>query len=492
MTKTKNENPFLPLPEFIRKGFIIYVLLSQAIIPFFSYVIYGETESNTFSRLFLDVVYHAIILIPFVFYDKNKFGLFHPIIFTPLFLFAKARMKNVSSVFLDLFKFNPIYNDVNNVMLENADQFELSNYELYIKLCMVVYIASKYLSFYLFPYVKTVKFYDNKTFEQVKSKLILVVVFAFAVSIIFFMSRGGITSHFNSFGHDRLAQMKGKGIIVVLMNLSSLACLIWISFDKIVLKNRMFWMVFVLSLAITFLSTGSRSSILFSVLSMLLIWVLKTQKLPNITISLALPVFAFLVISMLGQLRNSTFSGKEVDWDILTNFSVEKNAEFLQKEIKSRNGDKTSDLPIMAYGIEQEGLLLGKSYLSAILFFIPRFIWKDKPTPVGFYAGTLLMKSRGGIPPSIAMEAYWNFHYVGLVIIGFIDGLMVSFMANFFRKNYKQNASIVLYTILLMKFVPESNVLIHCFQEISSVLIIYYLLNLITFKKKIQFNELQK
>lgn len=484
MIDKKIENPFLPLPEFIRKGFIIYIILSEVVIPIFSYIIYGETETNTFSRFFLDLVYNLIILIPFIFYDEKRFGLFHPIIFLPLFIFAKAQMKSLSNILIKLIDFKPLYGEVHNISLNNVDQFELSNYDLYIKLCFVVYVSCKYLTFYMFPYVKTIKFYDNKEFDQVKGKLMWVVLFAFVVTVIFFISRGGISAHFSSFGHDRVAQMKGKGIIVVIMRLSSIACLIWISFDKGVLKNRAFWIIFILSLAIVFLSTGSRSSILFSVLSMLLIWVLKTQKLPNLGVFIILPIFAFLVISILGQLRNSTFGGKEVKWEILTDVSLEENKKFLEKEIKSRNGDKTSDLPIFAYGIEQEGLLLGKSYLSAILFFVPRFIWKDKPTAVGIYAGTLLMGSKGGIPPSIPMEAYWNFYYFGLVIVGFIDGIMVSFMANFFRKNHMQNASIVIYTILLMKFVPDSNSLTKCFQEVASVFIIYYLLNLITFKNK--------
>lgn len=71
---------------------------------------------------------------------------------------------------------------------------------------------------------------------------------------------------------------------------------------------------------------------------------------------------------------------------------------------------------------------MGATLLSPFYFFVPRIIWESKP-PVRFgplFAEQIFeYRNESGIPPSLPVEAYWNFGWFGVLVFGFLFGVFV-------------------------------------------------------------------
>lgn len=485
LTNTKgesSESPFIDIPNTLRWLFITYFLLKTIVLPLMKTYVNGDLYPNTYTRLAVDIFTNLLIIAPFIFYKKNKYGFLHPLFFPAFLSMAKSAMKNIDSLFLNLFDATPQYNFIVNAVLKTESQMELSNYHLEEKFYLLIYTAIYYATFYLVNAEAKFKVYERKfDLELMKKRLILVVLAVFGVALIFFQMRGGITSHFSSFGMGRQNALKGLGIVFVILNLSTLLISTLVAFDKGFFKTKIFIVLLLLSLVINYLAYGSRTAIFTAVQNIMIIWLIHNKKIPYSMI-LVLGFVGFLAVGLLGKLRDSTYKG-EVNWELLTEISISENAEALKEEVIRRDVIKAPDIVVISKGVEDYGLLYGKSYGSALFFFVPRFLWESKPHSIGYYTGTILFDSVGGIPPSIHMEAYWNFYIYGVVFIAFIHGYMHKWMVDFYLKNKDKKSTYVLYAIMLIWFNPYSLYLVHYLQELFSILIIYYLLGIIKFKK---------
>lgn len=481
-SKTDNESPFIDIPNIIRWLFVSFMVLKTAILPLMKTFLNGELYPDTYARQAVDVSTNLLVILPFIFYKKGKYGFLHPLFFPAFLSLAKSAIKNIDSLFIDFFDSSPQYNFIVSSVLKSVPQFELSNYHLEEKIYCLIYTIVYYASFFLVNAKSKIKIQEHDfNLEIMKRRLILLVFFVFGIAILFFQMRGGLTAHFSSFGMGRQISLKGLGIVFVILNLSTLLLSTLFALDKSIIKTKKFIFLLLISLIINYLAYGSRSSIFTAVQNIMIIWLFHNKKIPY-TMIFVLGFFGFMALGILGKLRNSTYKG-EVDWEVLTDFSISENAESLSKELIKRDVLNSPDIVIVSKAVEQEGFLYGKSYGSALFFFVPRFLWGDKPHTIGYYTGTLLFNSVGGIPPSIHMEAYWNFYVFGVVFIAFLHGYIHKWMVAFYLNNKHKKTAYVFYAVMLIWFSPYSLFLVHYLQELFSLLIIYYLLGIIKFKK---------
>lgn len=480
--KTDNESPFIEVSYIIRWLFIVFILLKSAVIPLMKTIVNGELYPDTYTRLAVDISTSLLVIIPFVFYKKSKYGYLHPLFFPAFLSVAKLAIKNIDSLFINFFDSSPQYNFIVNAVLNTESQFELSNYHLEEKIYFLIYTLIYYLTFFL---VKAEAKLNIQEYEfnlgLIKKRLFFLILVVFGIAVLFFQLRGGITSHFSSFGMGRQNSLKGLGIVFVILNLSTLLLSTLLALDKDIIKTKKYIFLLLISLVINYLAYGSRTAIFTAVQNIMIIWLIQNKKIPY-TMLLTLGFVGFMVLGLLGRLRDSTYKG-EVDWEVLTDVSLSENSEALNKEILRRDVFNAPDIVVVSRAIEEHGLLYGKSYASALFFFVPRFLWGDKPHSIGYYTGTLLFNSVGGIPPSIHMEAYWNFHVFGVVFIAFLHGYMHKWMVSFYLKNKHKKTTYVFYAVMLVWFTPYSLYLVHYLQEIFSLLIIYYLIGIIKLKK---------
>ena len=137
-----------------------------------------------------------------------------------------------------------------------------------------------------------------------------------------------------------------------------------------------------------------------------------------------------------------------------------------------------------------------ESFKNVFYLFIPRIFWSDKPiiTNYGGLLHNLFFHNiidkehpayqKSSLGPSIHIEAFWNFGYIGLIMISLFIGVFLSICNNFFNF-FKSKIYLIAYFIIfpsLVKiFLFYESWLIHFFGELIILIVIFSFLLLLTF-----------
>jgi len=276
-----------------------------------------------------------------------------------------------------------------------------------------------------------------------------------------------------------------SGPAVAILKKSFIVPLIWYGFKgNKVFKNPLFLLVFFISIISGFLLSGSRSSILQASIPYFIVYMFKTNKIPFFKLALLGIVF-FILFGILGELRRSAWH-HEVDWEILTSTTLEESIELASEEVNfwstlNPNIAITNKVP------REVDFLYGKPYLGVILFFIPRYLWPDKPHSTGQYVGSIFFnKSEGGVPPGEFADIFWNFGLLGVLILFFFKGQLLRLFINTFLINSKgsfRNALIIIYTLLVVNFNISTLNLVNSMHIATLLIIIFMIFNILNYRK---------
>ena len=470
-------NPFVPIPQAYRILLLGYFAVYLILIPTVTYVSTDAVVPYSGARYALLMVYHLLLFVPIIFY-RPSYGLLHPLVFPLLLGIVKVVAKSFDSL-LAFLNTTPLFLEVNTAAakpLRGLSQGEISELEIYVQLLEILAISGMYLGYFYGPAIRSFRLptMRSRNLPWVVGPAIVLSVMG---TLLYLQSKGGITAHFTSFAMGRKSAVGDEGFIHVAMGVGFTATLVWLACRKHAYRNPLFWAAVVLTVPIQFLLRGSRSTIVYSAILLFLVHMLRTRKLPTVRIALV-GFVGLMLIGVLGEVRKSSFGGNTVNWSILTNLSVDYAVEAYNKEITFRTGQQP-ELAVMARAVEDEGLLWGKTYLGGILFFVPRALWPDKPHSIGYYTGTLLYNSRGGIPPSSVMEAYWNFHVPGVLVVFFLFGTCLQWFGRLLVANADNPAFYVIYVILVFYFGPSYLALVTSFQQLGLALLVLWLARLI-------------
>jgi hypothetical protein len=471
-------NPFVELKPVYRVGIILYVSITIFLPLIYRSIIFESGVPYSFERVVLRFFYNFLLFWPIFFY-KKEYGVLHPLLFPGLITLVKSLITGgglFDSLLAHSHPIVPIY----NTALVGWDQHELAKNDLIVWLLYDLSIVSYYIGF-IFGFKFITPKFQKPIDKALKIKVFMLYSFVFGGVLVYLQSKGGITAHLSSFGHGREEAIGGEGVLHAFFRAGLIGLMIWYAYDKNAVKNPLFWLGLAVSIPIPFISTGSRSNTVMGVIFIGAIWMYHMKRMPLITGILAAYV-GMLVVGILGDFRRSSFFG-EVDYSILTEASIEKAEESYRADASMRSKSREPFLPVVAKGLDQTGYLFGKSYVGAILFFIPRAIWADKPHSVGHIAATEFFGVGGGTPPGPVGEAYWNFGSLGVFIIFFIFGNIHKFAKDLFYVNNDHPLLLVLYILFVATFGPGGMDMVLCFQIISVSLIIAIMLGIFGFKR---------
>lgn len=107
--------------------------------------------------------------------------------------------------------------------------------------------------------------------------------------------------------------------------------------------------------------------------------------------------------------------------------------------------------------ISQHGLSYGYQFLGAVLFFIPRSIWQDKPFGSGYTVRLEQGESFLNVSSPLIAESLINFGLIGVIIFGFFLGRITTYIDRVYWNNISSekldNTYIgILYPYLLSMF----------------------------------------
>ncbi|MFC7419987.1 O-antigen polymerase [Iodobacter arcticus] len=160
------------------------------------------------------------------------------------------------------------------------------------------------------------------------------------------------------------------------------------------------------------------------------------------------PILVF-VVSFFGYVRDIGIGNLSVYWDAFKMMSDDIDIVFVLFMARM------DVLPLVAdamklYAKGDIHTLWGGSYIYSFMHFIPRGLWLDKPPLTAAYVTSIvrpeLFADGVNIYPSIILEAFINFIWIGVGIVGLIVGFFCKKFDDFF------NSGNVLYVVWCMFF----------------------------------------
>jgi hypothetical protein len=138
------------------------------------------------------------------------------------------------------------------------------------------------------------------------------------------------------------------------------------------------------------------------------------------------------------------------------------------------------DVAVLAR-LDESGFLAGRTYLGSLLFFVPRSLWPDKPRTAGAYnnhynfARTYVTHDfpRGwGIPVGGPTEAFWNFGWVGVLLIFAAVGATLRILFTIAKRGGGRGCPAVLLALGLLYLNGTGDGLTRFAQHASSLVLI--------------------
>lgn len=236
-----------------------------------------------------------------------------------------------------------------------------------------------------------------------------------------------------------------------------LGSVLWFSFRTESWRNPLFLFVFICSLALAYMASGSRSGVVLPMIVLVVLWAMRNRKIPYFAVIVCM-MLGLLVIGLGGLFRSSLFGADSV------NFSLEPvgllTAVSAAIDTVSRYGLELDGLiGVLARVPEQVGYMFGTTYLSILFSIIPSAVLPfDKPLSGGALNVLLIYESDNNtIPLGSVGEAYWNFGFAGVVVVHFLFGIFLKKLY-YFVLNARNDAFIpAIYVWTLFILTPTSN-----------------------------------
>lgn len=241
-----------------------------------------------------------------------------------------------------------------------------------------------------------------------------------------------------------------------MVELLAVACLVWLSVKPAAWRTPPFIVALLLSLAIGFTATGSRSGIILPLIMMGSLWVMVYGRVPYAVVTAGV-ILSLLILGMGGEFRTGsrgadTLAAVSVDSNLLQSFvaGVEQVAEY--------SSERDGTLGIIAAVPDRVGHLYGRSYLSIIFAPVPSALLPfDKPLPGGrLTAIRIFSNPLSSVPPGNIGEAYWNYHVPGVVFVMGIFGFLMRWCLEAYKANAGVPGASALYVITLFMLQPNS------------------------------------
>jgi hypothetical protein len=145
-------------------------------------------------------------------------------------------------------------------------------------------------------------------------------------------------------------------------------------------------------------------------------------------------------------------------------------------ELSALSGRNSGQIAILAIVPDKVPYLLGESYLSIPFVFIPSAIWGEKPYAGGRHvAEKIYNRTDTTIPAGAVGEAYWNFSYLGVVIVFIFFGAFLKLVANIYLSNPGNPFVTVFFIYSMILLSPQTEKIYDFVHHIVPLFLIYFL-----------------
>ena len=468
---------FVPISLPWRLALIVYLLLYSVFLPGLREIVATSPTPLFGWRFLTSTIYALLLFLPILFY-RREYGWLHPLIFPTVWQIARDLITNPDRLITPLFLVgSPSEHRLRHVALAGWSEYEVALAMIEADLIAILALVSYYLAFFFAPAWPPARLRIG-TARNVAMKAFVMVAFSVLVFAAFMQARGGLVSHLVSFGQGRFRALEGTGPIIVLIGVGTVAALIWYALDRKATRNPVFWIAVPFCVLSGFATTGSRSSILFAIALFGMIWMLRHQRAPALR-AFAIAGAALVAFGILGALRESTWEG-ELDTTVITDFSFERSVNRARREADQR-ASMAAHVAVVAKVPEQVPLLMGRTYLAAVFFFVPRRLWEDKPRGAGPMTSAYIFGSQefgssalrgAGIPPGEVAEVYWNFYIPGVVVVFLLYGMFHRWVVRTYIAYDGAPAVAVLYVLTVLVLSLSTIAIVDFLQMVVPALLI--------------------
>lgn len=240
-----------------------------------------------------------------------------------------------------------------------------------------------------------------------------------------------------------------------LSSIASPAALLAAALIKNPLRSPVFWMLCILAIVSKFIVTGSRGGTLAVPVLIFFMVAVRRNKI-NVRKILIFSFGVLVFIGLMSDFRSQSNKMVSIN-DYQSDYQISESILTAFEVLGKYSSKGNSDFPIYAFVPERSELLMGESYLSILAMPIPRFLWNDKPNGVGRLASEVFMPfKQGGVPPTAAGEAFWNFHLLGVLIIATMWGAFLRFIWKSVIRT-KMPGYVALYLVTIYYLSPQTS-----------------------------------
>ncbi len=480
------QSPFISMPLWARASLIFYFAFFHFLAPAMVQISPYATNSTSIWLVLAQGLYVALLIFPLVFY-RSDYGWLHPLVFPSLLAAVKSVVKAPLQI-VDPFFSAPVTFDIatssSALSLKSLSEADLSDQRVGLTLLYCFALVIYYIAFFWGPRFRVPEWTFHKP-SNVQLKCLSIALVCVLICSAFIISRGGLEAQIVAMRGGRSAAFSGYGQFGVIAGFSVLAMLSWFAFDAKAARTPIFWIMLIAVLLNVLAVLGARSSVINPAIMFVMVWWAHSGRARIFPVTMM--IFAALMFFGVVGLMRQDYSATTVDWSVL---SLERSGEWLENarsETTSRQNEE-SDLAAFA-GTERSGFLFGRTYLGAIFFWVPRAFWADKPRSADAYNMYVNYGGREitdnfetriwGIPVGAVVEAFWNFHLLGVVLVFGLYGLLHQWLARLVSAYPNAPAVRVVYCMLIVNFMGTSNSFVGSIRQILFLLGLFVVLGVI-------------
>ena len=408
--------------------------------------------------------YLATLTLPFIM-PWFRPGLFHPLVFYVIWRGLIGLVTGKAILAATGLPFHKA--------LKGFSEPELNNLLAESYLLEAIALLSLYIGYLITP-SKQVRALPDPAPHFVRAKSIFWVSVSAIGLIVLCFYAGGLTEVLMQRGIEPSGRISasigshwhwvaGIGIVSVIL---------WIAYDTNATRKPIFWITAIFALFIQFAATGSRGGTILPLIMVGSIWMLHRRKIPYKVIIIG-AVMAITMVGMLKNFRSETQKNNELK-EVSIAFAPTEWISSTFGELGSRSGSNSGLLAVLGKVPEEVGYLYGESYLSLPYVFLPTAIFGEKPPAAGrLTAQRIYNRTNTAIPPGGIGEAYWNFSYLGVVLIYLLYGAFLRMITSVFRGNHHNAILLVIYMYILLVFQPFTPSVYDFFQGIIPAILIW-------------------
>jgi oligosaccharide repeat unit polymerase len=270
---------------------------------------------------------------------------------------------------------------------------------------------------------------------RIHAALVLTIFLSLSVAALVVVVRVILSVGITYYMGERIGLFRGRGYLFMAMSLP-LVLLLLMYTNRLVVRIQssrgsggvVVGVLFLMSVIVGALQ-GSRTGMIIPVAFMV---VVRLQLLPPERVQRRWIVGAagvLLTVAFLGVARQQVMVGEDIR---VTAESVQQAAQNILLE----SGEPENLFWLLDHP-ERLTFLHGKSFLAAVVGFVPRAIWPSKPLGAGPFLKNIIQPGSynfdsgvglSSLTPGLPAEAFMNFGWWGAPIVGVLLGLLLGFL----------------------------------------------------------------